>query len=43
MAVTTDQFTRIEDRVNDLAAKTNRMEGAYSQLATRSDISKDSL
>ena len=40
MAVTTEQFTRLEDRVDDFAAKTNRLEGAYSQLATKSDIAE---
>ena len=40
MAVTTEQFTRLEDRVDEVAAKTNRLEGAYSQLATKSDIAE---
>ncbi len=40
MAVTAEQFTRLEDRVDDVAAKTNRLEGAYSQLATKSDIAE---
>ncbi len=40
MAVTTEQFTRLEDRVDNVAAKTNRLEGAYSQLATKSDIAE---
>lgn len=39
MAVTAEQFTRLEDRVNDVTDKANRMEGSYSQLATKSDIS----
>ena len=40
MAVTAEQFTRLEDRVENVAAKTNRLEGAYSQLATKSDIAE---
>ena len=40
MAVTAEQFTRLEDRVDDVTAKTNRLEGAYSQLATKSDIAE---
>lgn len=40
MAATAEQFTRLEDRVDSVAAKTNRLEGAYSQLATKSDIAE---
>ena len=40
MAVTAEQFTRLEDRVENVAARTNRLEGAYSQLATKSDIAE---
>ena len=40
MAVTAEQFTRLEDRVDDAANKASRLEGAYSQLATKSDISE---
>ena len=40
MAVTTEQFTRLEDRVDNVAAKISRLEGAYSQLATKSDIAE---
>lgn len=40
MAVTTEQFTRLEDRVDNVASKTNRLEGAYSQLATKADIAE---
>lgn len=40
MAVTAEQFTRLEDRGENVAARTNRLEGAYSQLATKSDIAE---
>ncbi len=40
MAATAEQFTRLEDWVDSVAAKTNRLEGTYSQLATKSDIAE---
>ncbi len=38
MAVTDEQFTRLEDRVNDSLRRTNTLEGAYKHLATREDV-----
>ena len=38
MAATAEQFTRLEERVDSVAAKTNRLEGASFQLVTKSDI-----
>ena len=40
MAVTTEQFTRLEDRVDEVSARANRLEGVYSQLATKADIAE---
>ena len=40
MAVTTEQFTRLEDRVNDTTASTNELKGAYERLATEVDVER---
>ena len=40
MAVTTEQITRLEDRVNDLTKETSELRGVYSHLATKEDVAK---
>ena len=40
MAVISERFERLEDRVNDVTGKTNELKGAYEHLATKEDIAK---
>ncbi len=40
MAVTSERFERLEDRVNDVTGKANELKGAYEHLATKEDIAK---
>ena len=40
MAVTTEQFSRVEDRLNQTTAQTNELRGAYGHLATKADIAE---
>ena len=40
MAVTTERFDRLEDRVNDVTEKTNELRGAYEHLARKEDIAE---
>ena len=43
MSVTTNQFDRLEDRVNDLTKETGQIQGALPSLATKNDVSKAHL
>ena len=40
MAVTTEQITRLEDRVNDLTKETSELRGVYSHLAAKENVAK---
>ncbi len=40
MAVTSERFERLEDRVNDVTGKANELKGAYEHLATKEDIAR---
>jgi len=43
MAVTSEQFTLLEDRVDDVADKASKLEGSYEHLATKDDVTKTGL
>ena len=40
MAATAEQFTGLEERVDRVAAQTNGLEGAHSQVETQSGIAE---
>lgn len=40
MATTTEQFARLEDRVNRAESNVSELRGAYDHLATKADIER---
>ena len=40
MAATSEQFTRLEERVNDVTKEVSELKGAYDHLATEVDVEK---
>ena len=40
MAVTSERFERLEDRVNSEAEKAAELRGSYEHLATKQDVTK---
>ena len=40
MAAATEQFTRLEDRVNEVTKEASELKGAYDHLATEVDVEK---
>ena len=43
MSITTNQFDRLEDRVNSLDKETGQIQGALPSLATKGDVSQAQL
>ena len=40
MSVTAEQYSRLEERVDEVTTKADNLQGSYKHLATKDDVSK---